>query len=81
MAQSVIDERVSRLADEIVEYLGKHPAAADTIDGIVSWWLPRQRYETAYDLVSKALEILVQSGSLITIQGQSSKTVYKLNSD
>jgi hypothetical protein len=78
MTQSVTDERVNNLADEIIDYLGKHPRAADTLDGIVSWWLPRQRFETAYELVNKALEHLVQSGMLVTIQGQASKTIYKL---
>lgn len=47
---------------EIVEYFLRHPAAADSLDGIVDWWLPRQRYETARTAIQKALDDLVREG-------------------
>lgn len=47
---------------EIVEYFRRHPAAGDSLDGIVDWWLPQQRYETARAAIQKALDDLVQSG-------------------
>jgi len=47
---------------EILRYLRAHPQAADTVDGIVLWWLPRQRYEEAVDRVQHALDDLVARG-------------------
>jgi Fe2+ or Zn2+ uptake regulation protein len=47
---------------EILRYLRAHPQAADTVDGIVMWWLPRQRYEEAIDRVQHALDDLVARG-------------------
>jgi len=54
-----IGARRKRLEDEIVRYLRSHPQAADTVDGVVHWWLPRQRLEEARDAIEGALEALV----------------------
>ncbi len=45
---------------EIIEYLQAHPAAADTVDGILDWWIPIQRYENAKKEIQQALLDLVQ---------------------
>jgi hypothetical protein len=50
------------LSAEILRYLRAHPQAADTVDGIVLWWLPRQRYDEAVDRVQHALDDLVARG-------------------
>src|SRR5258706_512848 len=50
------------LTDEVLDYLRNHASAADTIDGIINWWLPRQRYETARAKVQQALDYLLASG-------------------
>ena len=50
------------LSHEILRYLRAHPQAADTVDGIVEWWLPRQRYDEAVDRVQSALDELVARG-------------------
>jgi len=50
---------LARLSDEILRYLRAHPQAADTVDGIVEWWLPRQRYDEAVDQVQLVLDELV----------------------
>lgn len=47
---------------EIVEYLRSHPAAVDSLDGIVGWWLPLQRYERARESIQHALDDLVRQG-------------------
>jgi Fe2+ or Zn2+ uptake regulation protein len=47
---------------EILRYLRARPQAADTVDGIVMWWLPRQRHEEAVDQVQHALDDLVARG-------------------
>lgn len=48
----------------VVSYLRSHPDAADTIEGIVAWWLPLQRYETCKARVEAALTRLVDAGVL-----------------
>lgn len=52
--------KIESAAEMITNYLKAHPNAADTIDGIVSWWLTRQQYAESRDIVEKALELLVQ---------------------
>jgi hypothetical protein len=46
---------------EILAYLNAHPRAADSLDGIVSWWLSRPRYQ-AYDRIQESLDELVETG-------------------
>lgn len=48
----------------VLGYIGAHPNAADTLDGIARWWLPQQRYVTAQARIQAALERLVADGSL-----------------
>jgi hypothetical protein len=47
------------VAHEVLRYLSSHPNAADTFEGILNWWLPRQRYETERRRIEMALEQLV----------------------
>ena len=71
------DPDVHQLADTIRQDLIKHPNAADTLEGVVNWWLVRQRYESATIMVRQALEMLVQQGELTKIQRHGSSTVYR----
>jgi hypothetical protein len=63
---------------EIIEYLRAHPSAADTVDGIIQWWLPLQRYETAKDAIQKALNDLVEQGIVDCIDTGNDKKVFLL---
>ena len=70
------NERVLTIAEEISHYLEGHPDAADTLEGVVNWWLARQRFEYAFRTVEKALNHLVAEGKLekhVTVDG---RTVY-----
>lgn len=62
---------------EIIEYLRAHPSAADTVDGIILYWLSRQRYETAKDTIERALEDLVKQG-VIEYVATGEKKVFRL---
>jgi hypothetical protein len=53
---------MSELAREILAYLQEHPDASDSLLGIASWWLLRQRIETATRDVQQALDELVHRG-------------------
>jgi hypothetical protein len=60
-------------------YLAQHPDAADTLDGIVNWWLPRQRYETERRRIEKALDHLVERGQLRCDRLPGGAVLYALN--
>ena len=55
-------DKVMRLNEEILTYLRAHKDAADTLDGIIAWWLPRQRYEQSKEQIQKALDDLLAQG-------------------
>jgi hypothetical protein len=50
--------------DAVLGYLATHPDAADTLEGIVTWWLPRQRFETERVRIERVLDELVAHGKL-----------------
>jgi len=58
------DSEIVALAGEINRYLDKHPDAADSLEGIIKWWLLRERYELTRDRVEKAIERLVEDGEI-----------------
>ena len=62
MLENHEDQETAAIAQEISDYLTAHPNAADTVEGIVKWWLTRQRFESATDRVQKALDYLVAEG-------------------
>ena len=66
---------------EILEYLSKHPHAADTVDGIILYWLSRQRYETAQNVIEKALDDLVKGGIIESVSTGTEKKVFRLVQD
>lgn len=63
---------------EIMEYLNNHPYAADTVEGIILYWLSRQRYETARDVIEKALNDLVKEGAIDSVSTGTEKKVFRL---
>jgi hypothetical protein len=70
------DEREVERA--VLAYLGRHPGAADTLDGITGWWLPRQRFVTAHDRVEAVLSRLVDAGVLELRRLPSGRALYAL---
>jgi hypothetical protein len=52
----------ARLCGAILGYLRTHPQAADTVAGIVEWWLPRHLPAEAVERVQAALDELVAQG-------------------
>jgi len=64
--------------DEVLAYLQAHPDAADSIDGIIDWWLPIQRFETARSAIEVALKQLVSQGLIDEIQCGAGKVLYRL---
>ena len=65
----------------VIAYLGEHPLAADTLDGIVAWWLPLQRYEIGKTRIETALTHLVGAGILRGDALPGGATLYSLDND
>ncbi|WP_201316532.1 hypothetical protein [Dyella sp. EPa41] len=65
----------------VLAYLHRHPDAADTLDGIVSWWLPQQRYETERERIERVLSVLVERGALRCDRLPDGAVLYALNRD
>ncbi|MET3653940.1 hypothetical protein [Dyella japonica] len=63
----------------VLAYLHQHPDAADTLDGIVSWWLPQQRYETERQRIEQVLRALVERGQLRRDNLPGGAVLYALN--
>ena len=57
-------EKIETVANEIREYFVHNPNAGDTVDGIVTWWISRQRLKNAKNVIQQALEYLVNTGEL-----------------
>jgi hypothetical protein len=71
------ESRIAQLKDEILKYLGAHPQAADTVEGIASWWLLRQRYQEEIQKVQQALDDLVERGLVTKTTLADGTTLYK----
>lgn len=65
------------LAEEIRLYLETHPAAADTLDGIVSWWLPGPRHPPAVESVERALDMLADAGVVEKVTRSDGHVIYR----
>ena len=75
-SDTVADSSAPDPREEIVEYLRNHPYAADTLDGILDWWLHRQRYVTAKEAIQKALDDLVQQKIIDYLDIGEGKRIY-----
>lgn len=54
-----------RLAHQITDYLEVHPDAADTIEGVIQWWLPPLAAGVSVATVQRALDELVSRGRIV----------------
>lgn len=71
-----IDKSVLMIAKEIQTYLEKHPHAADSAEGVMRWWLSKQRFEESVQLVQQALELLVREGTVDKLLTPGGRAIY-----
>lgn len=69
----------SQIAYEILTYLIQHPAAQDTLEGIVEWWILEQEIQRQTAVVKEALTDLVTQGLVLERQGRDGCTHYRIN--
>jgi hypothetical protein len=66
---------LSEVVDAILRYLHSHPDAADTVDGICEWWLPRHwRVDARY--VEAALQRMYAQGLVRRRENADQHVVY-----
>lgn len=58
--------QVNAVAREIERYLDAHPEAADTIDGVMQWWLPATTAAVSRAIAERALAVLVEKGEIVS---------------
>lgn len=76
---SQLDTDIVQIAHEIMQYLQRHPNAADSLNGIAQWWLARQRYQNALDKVNLALDLLIKQNYIKRTDNRHGQTIYKFN--
>lgn len=76
MRQFPSPQDIDTTAEEIASYLRAHRDAADSLDHIATWWLSRQRYERARELVALALSRLVERGEVARSTGPDGTVIY-----
>ena len=57
--------RVDAVAGEIRRYLDAYPDAADTVEGVLHWWLPAASAAVSRETVEHALDLLVAAGEIV----------------
>ena len=70
---------VQQVANQIECYLKNRPNAADTIEGINKWWLPRQEIEVSSLIVQQALNYLGSKSIVKCTTNLSGNKVYSSN--
>lgn len=68
----------TRISYEIMRYFVQNPDAADTLEGIIDWWLIEQKIKYELNIVVDSLKELVDRGYVIPVRA-SNKIYYRIN--
>lgn len=70
-------EDLEQMAEALSEYLLSHRKAADTLEGIRDWWLPKERFPSVgVEALELALEKLVLRGELARVESVGGLVLY-----
>ena len=72
-------EKAREVSQHILAYLYENPETGDTFDGIVEWWLLRQRIKFETRNVSEAVTKLVSDGLIEEHERSDSRIFYRVN--
>jgi hypothetical protein len=62
VSASNTEQEVIKVAQQIQRYLRDHPLAADSLEGVVSWWLGSVQRSRQPEVVREALQQLEAQG-------------------
>jgi hypothetical protein len=71
----------NELKISILRYLSKHPESRDTIEGIVTWWLMRERIDSSLMKITSAVDELVAEDILVPKGNALLSRTYSLNKE
>lgn len=71
------DPATERVIAAIEAYLARHPAAADSVQGVARWWLPAEGVDEPIEQVRRALEFLRMRGVIEVTQLPDGGAVYR----
>ena len=69
------------IALRILHYLAENPQAADTVEGILQWWLLERTIVEEQQAVERALDRLVELGLIIEARAADAHRRYHLNAE
>jgi hypothetical protein len=61
---------------EVFQYISEQHDACDTLEGVVTWWIFKQRLKIGRDTIQRALDALVADGKLRTQTIPGGRTLY-----
>ena len=74
-------DTTSEVTLKILRYLDQNPNAADTVDGILEWWLPKQSIYEEEKVVKRALDELVKRNLILATPSSDARRHYRLNTE
>ncbi len=77
MGRGSESEDLERIVEALSEYLLTHRQAADTLEGIRDWWLPKDRFTgLGLETLERALARLVARGEMARVQSAGGLVLY-----
>ncbi|WP_338699844.1 hypothetical protein V5279_18835 [Bradyrhizobium sp. 26S5] len=73
---AIYNNRSIEIATIIKRYVEKHPHAADTSEGIQTWWMPAERKGDSPQDVAAALDYLVETECLLRVRLADGTVIY-----
>jgi hypothetical protein len=74
------EQPLSETAQAILDYLRRYPEAQDTLEGIVQWWLPEQRFTPRVATIKEALQELLAAKFISEHRGKDAQVSYRITS-
>jgi hypothetical protein len=76
------DKAVAEVEDAIRSHVAANPRAADTLQGIHDWWLPRRlRHRVTFEQLQSAVDALADAGLLEAREGLDGETLFLARRD
>lgn len=69
------------VALKILRYLDQNPNAADTVEGILEWWLPNQSIYEEEKVVKRTLDEMVKRNLILATRSSDARRHYRLNTE
>lgn len=74
-----VDAQIERIVSMLKAYLIAHPNAADTLEGIASWWLTDGCGGASRERIEQALQRLVDEGFVTSRRIANGTVIYGLD--